>query len=88
MGEITSGNGPASRVVFETIEQEIRQGVQRWFQELLVEERDEFLGRLQYERRGEANGGYRLPRRCNLTRTARACSPDIGRTPKRYPSFP
>lgn len=38
---------------------------------MLVEERDEFLGRLKYERRGEANSGYRngfgKPRRLATT---------------------
>jgi putative transposase len=65
MPEHTGSDPMPSTVVFETLEQGLRQQVQGWIQDLLEEEVTTFLGRLKSKRRsseaepGTPNAGYR-----------------------------
>jgi len=65
MPEHTGSETQPSTVVFETLEQGLRQQVQGWIQDLLEEEVTAFLGRLKSQRRssegvpGTQNAGYR-----------------------------
>jgi putative transposase len=65
MPEHTGSHSNPSTVVFETLEQGLRQQIQGWLQELLEEEVTSFLGRLKSQRRpsevlpGTSHAGYR-----------------------------
>ena len=76
MGEKSTQSNESSRVVWETLEEWARGGIQKWLQELLEMEVTELLGRQKSERRTavprrKASGDPMTP--CSSSAWAREC---------------